>query len=76
MLFPVVTLEGRPFMDGGLLSHVNATSAPPTDVLVVLSCHPLGATGGSAAGALTASEATANAELARLRDYPPDARLP
>lgn len=42
MLFPTVTIKGRHYMDGGILSHLNATAAPPTDVLVVLSCHPSG----------------------------------
>ena len=37
MLFPAVTIEGRRYMDGGLLSSLNAAAAPPTDVLVVLS---------------------------------------
>ncbi len=40
MLFPIVTIKGRRYMDGGILSHLNATAAPPTDVLVVLSCIP------------------------------------
>ena len=35
MLFPTVTIEGRRYMDGGLLSRLNVTAAPPTEVLVV-----------------------------------------
>jgi len=42
MLLPTVTIKGRRYMDGGILNHLNATATPPTDVLVVLSCHPLG----------------------------------
>ena len=67
MLFPAVTIKGRRYMDGGLLSHVNVTAAPPTDVLVVLSCHPLGSKGAGGGGALAASVAT-DAELAPLRE--------
>jgi NTE family protein len=67
-LFPAVTINGRRYMDGGILSHVNATSAPPADVLVVLSCHPLGSQGAGIDGALAASAARADAELAQLRE--------
>ncbi len=66
MLFPTVTIKGRRYMDGGILSHLNATAAPPTDVLVVLSCHPLGSQGAGGGGALAAS-VTPDAELAPLR---------
>jgi NTE family protein len=38
-LFPTVTIKGRHYTDGGSLSHLNATAAPPTDVPVALSCH-------------------------------------
>jgi NTE family protein len=53
-------------MDGGLLSHLNTAAAPLTDILVVLSCHPLGAKGAGGGGALAAS-VTPDAELAPLR---------
>ncbi len=66
MLFPTITIEGRRYMDGGLLSHLNARAAPPTDVLVVLSCHPLGSEGAGGGGSLAAS-VTPDAELAPLR---------
>jgi NTE family protein len=66
VLFPTVTINGRRYMDGGILSHLNATAAPPTDVLVVLSCHPLGSQGTGGGGALAAS-VTPDAELAPLR---------
>ena len=66
VLFPTVTIKGRRYMDGGILSHLNATAAPPTDVLVVLSCHPLGSRGAGGGGALAAS-VTPDAELAPLR---------
>ena len=66
VLFPTVTIKGHRYMDGGLLSHVNATAAPPTDVLVVLSCHPLRSQGAGGGGSLAAS-LTPEAELAPLR---------
>jgi NTE family protein len=62
MLFPAVTIQGHRYMDGGFLSHLNATAAPPTDVLMVLSCHPLGSEGAGVDSALVA----ADAELAQL----------
>jgi NTE family protein len=67
VLFPTVTIKGRRYMDGGILSRLNATAAPPTDVLVVLSCHPLGSQGARGGGALAAS-VTPDAELAPLRE--------
>lgn len=66
VLFPTVTIAGHHYMDGGILSHVNVTAAPVTDVLVVLSCHPLGSQGGGGGGSLAAS-VTPDAELAPLR---------
>jgi NTE family protein len=68
MLFPVVTIKGRRYMDGGILSHLNATAVPPADVVVVLSAHPLGSHSTGADRGLAASEATAEAELAQLRE--------
>jgi NTE family protein len=68
MLFPTITIKGRRYMDGGILSHLNAMAAPPTDVLVVLSCHPLGSQGVGVDSALSVSDATASAELAQLRE--------
>jgi NTE family protein len=67
VLFPTVSIKGRRYMDGGLLSHLNAAAAPPTDVLVVLSCHALGSKGTGGGGALSAS-VTPDAELAPLRE--------
>ena len=67
VLFSSVTIKGHRYMDGGLLSHLNATAAPPTDVLVVLSCHALGSKGTGGGGALAAS-VTPDAELAPLRE--------
>jgi NTE family protein len=66
VMFPTVTIKGRRYMDGGILSHLNAAAAPPTDVLVVLSCHPLGSQGTGGGGSLAAS-VTPDAELAPLR---------
>ena len=66
MLFPTVTIKGRHYMDGGILSHLNATAAPPAGVLLVLSCHPLGSQGAGGGGSLAAS-VTPDAELAPLR---------
>jgi NTE family protein len=68
LLFPTVTIRGHRYMDGGLLSHLNATAAAPTDVLVVLSCHPVGSQDAGVDSALAASVATADAELAQLRE--------
>ena len=68
MLFPTVTIKGRHYMDGGILNPLNATAAPPADVLLVLSCQPLGSQGTGAESALAASAATPDAELAQLRE--------
>ena len=68
MLFPAVTIKGRHYMDGGILSHLNATAAPPTDVLLILSCHPLGFQGAAVDSARATSAATSDAELAQLRE--------
>ena len=68
MLFPTVTIKGRHYMDGGILNPLNATAAPPTDVLLVLSCQPLGSQGAGVESALAASAATPDAELAQLRE--------
>jgi NTE family protein len=65
MLFPTVTIKGRRYMDGGILSSLNATAAPPTDVLVVLSGHPLESQGGAGGG--LATSVTPDAELKPLR---------
>jgi NTE family protein len=51
-----------------MLSHLNATAAPPADILLVLSCQPLGSQGARADSAVAASAATADAELAQLRE--------
>jgi NTE family protein len=66
VLFPTVTIAEHHYMDGGILSHLNAAAAPVTDVLVVLSCHPLGSRGDGGGGSLAAS-VTPDAELASLR---------
>lgn len=68
MLFPAVTINGDRYMDGGIVSHLNATAAPPSDVLVVVSCLPLGASGASGAGDRSASTIKADAEVAQLRE--------
>jgi NTE family protein len=67
MLFPTVTINGARYMDGGLLNHLNATAAPPSDVLLVVSCHPIGIPGG-AGDNTRAADIRANAEVARLRE--------
>jgi NTE family protein len=66
VLFPTVTIGGHRYMDGGILSTLNAAAAPPTDVLVVLSCHALGSLGTGGGGSLAAS-VTPDTELAPLR---------
>jgi NTE family protein len=65
VLFPTVTIKGRRYMDGGILSHLNTAAVPSTDVLVVLSCHAL-ATKGTGGGSLLAS-VTPDGELAPLK---------
>lgn len=64
MLFPAVTIDGTPFIDGGILNHLNAAAAPPADVLVAVSCLPVGAPPG---GDRSAATIAADAELERLR---------
>jgi NTE family protein len=68
MLFPTVTINGDRYMDGGILSHLNATAASPTDVLVAVSCLPLGLKRGEFASERSASTIRADAELAQLRE--------
>jgi len=67
VLFPTVAIKGRRYMDGGILSQLNAAAAPPTDILVVLSCHPFGSKGTGGGGSLSAS-VTPEAEVAPLRE--------
>ncbi len=67
VLFPTVAIKGRRYMDGGILSQLNAAAAPPTDILVVLSCHPFGSKGAGGGGSLSAS-VTPDAEVAPLRE--------
>jgi NTE family protein len=67
MLFPTVAVNGARYMDGGILSHLNAAVAPPADVLLAISCLPLGAPGAAADSNRSASTIRADAELARLR---------
>jgi NTE family protein len=68
MLFPTVTINGAHYMDGGVLNHLNATAAPPSDALVILSCLPIGSPGDAIDPNRSASTIRANAEVARLRD--------
>ncbi|WNV89460.1 patatin-like phospholipase family protein [Umezawaea sp. Da 62-37] len=68
MLFPTVAIGGVHYMDGGVVSHLNATAAPPTNVLLVVSCLPLGAPDGVVDSGRPASTAKADAEVARLRE--------
>jgi NTE family protein len=68
MLFPTVTINRTHYMDGGILSHVNATAAPPSDVLLVLSCLPIGSPGHAVDSTRSASTIRADAEVARLRE--------
>ena len=67
-LFPPVTINGRPYMDGGIISDLNATSVASTDVVVVLSCHSLESPDAEDHDASITSLATADAELAQLRE--------
>jgi NTE family protein len=65
-LFPPVTINGRHYMDGGILNHLNAAAAPPADALVALSCHPLGPRSTEDDSAPTASHVGVDDELAEL----------
>ena len=67
-LFPPVTIDGRHYMDGGIISDLNATSVSSTDVVLVLSCHPLGSPDAEDHDASSTSLAAADAELAQLRE--------
>lgn len=66
-LFPPVEINGRRYMDGGIISHLNATSITPADVVVVLSCHPLGSPPAADQAAPVTSDMAADAEIATLR---------
>lgn len=66
MLFPVVTVDGRTYFDGGLASHLNATAAPESDLIIALSCHPLTAPADGTSSALTFAEVAAARELEQL----------
>ncbi|MDN3060037.1 patatin-like phospholipase family protein [Streptomyces sp. SRF1] len=65
-IFPTVTAHGRHYMDGGILSHLNAAAAPATDVLIALSCFPLAGRGAPVKGGMAATAAVVDAELDRL----------
>jgi NTE family protein len=76
-LFPTVSVQGCRYMDGGIFSTLNAAAAPPLDVLVVLSCHPLGSKGNGGGGSLAASvspddELASIPHIARLVAIEPD----
>jgi len=70
-LFPPVEIKGRLYMDGGIISHLNATSIAPADVVVVLSCHPLGSSQAADQAADQAAPVTSDtapdAEIATLQ---------
>lgn len=66
-LFPTVTVNGRRYMDGGILDHLNMTAAPPARLLVVLSCHPLGPGRARTDNGLATSFAAIQGELAQAR---------
>jgi NTE family protein len=68
MLFPTVTIKGARYMDGGILNHLNAALALPTDTLVAISCLPLWSQGGGAGVELPTSTLRADAELTQLRE--------
>ena len=65
-LFPPVAIKGRLYMDGGIVSHLNATSVSPTDVAVVLSCHSLTSPDAEGHDAPVTSLAAEIGELAQL----------
>ena len=63
LVFPPVTLNGRRYLDGGVVSHLNAAAAPPTARMIAISCFPLSP---SAPGLDTWLTATVNRELAAV----------
>lgn len=65
-LFPPVTLKGQRYIDGGLISHLNSTSVLPSEVVIVLSCHPLGGLGTNDHRASASSLGFEDAELQQL----------
>ena len=67
MLFPAVTINGNRYMDGGIVNHLNAAAAPPSDVLVVVSCLPLEAPSGAPGSDRSPSTIKADFEVAQLR---------
>lgn len=48
-VLPLVTVDGRRYMDGGVRSHLNADLAAGRERVVAVSCFPLGAPGGTPA---------------------------
>ncbi|MEU9348433.1 patatin-like phospholipase family protein [Streptomyces sp. NPDC048278] len=41
VVLPLVTIDGRRYMVGGVLSHINARAAADAEGVVVVSCFPL-----------------------------------
>ncbi|MFE6171374.1 patatin-like phospholipase family protein [Streptomyces sp. NPDC056464] len=41
LMFPPVTIDGRRYMDGGVLSHLNVRAAVGAERILALSCFPL-----------------------------------
>lgn len=66
-LFPPVTIDGIDYIDGGLHSHLNASLAPAADVVIVVSCLPLGSEDEVRGEGVSASTLEANREVAQLR---------
>ncbi|MGW7414560.1 patatin-like phospholipase family protein [Streptomyces sp. NPDC054863] len=66
-IFPTVPVHGRRYMDGGILSHLNAAAAPATDVLLALSCFALGDQSTGKGPRLASIAATVNDELTQTQ---------
>jgi NTE family protein len=63
LVFPPVSLNGRRYLDGGVISHLNAAAVPSTDRVIVISCFPLAPT---VPGLPSWFTTTANRELAAV----------
>lgn len=68
MFFPVVTLNGSRYMDGGLRSNLNADLATGYDRVVAISCLPITLPPGPQDPTLKAMAESSHAEVAALRE--------
>ncbi|MEW2578875.1 patatin-like phospholipase family protein [Streptomyces syringium] len=67
-VFPPVTIDGRRYMDGGILSHLNAAAAPATDIVLAISCFALSDQENGNGPRFSAVADIVNSELDQLRE--------